>query len=155
MRARRWAAWCRPGRACSRYRPASLRTSSRAARCAGSIEYSQARYAELLADYHKTVLSALSNVEDALVAVQQTAEQQRRQQEAADKARRAFDFAQLQMQAGTTNVLTVLNTETTLFTAQDALVQVKFAAPAGAGRSLSGPRRRLARWARRDEETLP
>jgi len=90
-------------------------------------QYSQARYAELLSDYHKTVLTALGNVEDALVAVQQTAEQQLRQQDAADKARRAFEFAQLQFQAGTTNVLTMLNTETALFTAQDALVQGKFA----------------------------
>ena len=81
---------------------------------------------ELLSDYHKTVLTALGNVEDALVAVQQTSEQELRQQVAVDKARRAFEFAQLQFQAGTINVLTVLNTETALFTAQDTLVQVKF-----------------------------
>src|ERR1700733_2131311 len=92
----------------------------------GQVEYSRARYAELLSDYHKTVLTALGNVEDALVAVQQTSEQELRQQEAVDKARRAFEFSQLQMQAGTTNVLTVLNTETALFTAQDTLVQVKY-----------------------------
>lgn len=92
----------------------------------GQYHYSQARYAELLADYHKSVLSALSDVENALVAVQQTAEQQVRQQDAADKAQRAFDFAQQQMRAGVTSILTVLNTETTLFTAQDQLVQVKF-----------------------------
>jgi NodT family efflux transporter outer membrane factor (OMF) lipoprotein len=92
----------------------------------GQVEYSHARYAELLSDYHKTVLTALGNVEDALVEVQQTAEQELRQQEAVDTARRAFDYSQLQMQAGTTNVLTVLNTETALFTAQDTLVQVKY-----------------------------
>ena len=92
----------------------------------GQVEYSHARYAELLSDYHKTVLTALGNVEDALVAVQQTAEQELRQQEAVDTARRAFDYSQLQMQAGTTNVLTVLYTETALFTAQDTLVQVKY-----------------------------
>jgi len=93
----------------------------------GQYRYSKARYAELLAGYHKSVLSALSDVENALVAVQQTADQQARQQDAADKAQRAFDFAQRQMRAGVTNILTVLNTETTLFTAQDVLVQVKFA----------------------------
>ncbi len=92
----------------------------------GQYHYSQARYAELLADYHKSVISALSDVENALVAVQQTAVQQQRQQDAADKAQRAFDFAQQQMRAGVTSILTVLNTETTLFTAQDELVQVKF-----------------------------
>jgi NodT family efflux transporter outer membrane factor (OMF) lipoprotein len=92
----------------------------------GQVEYSRARYAELLSDYHKTVLTALGNVEDALVAVQQTSEQELRQQIAADKARRAFEFSQLQMQAGTINVLTMLNTENALFTAQDTLVQVKY-----------------------------
>jgi multidrug efflux system outer membrane protein len=92
----------------------------------GQVEYSHARYAELLSDYHKTVLTALGNVEDALVAVQQSAEQELRQQQAVDTARRAFDYSQLQMQAGTTNVLTMLNTETALFTAQDTLVQVKY-----------------------------
>jgi len=93
----------------------------------GQYQYSRARYDELLSDYHKTVLTALGNVEDGLVGVQQTAEQELRQQDATDKARRAFEFAQLQFQAGTTNVLTMLNTETALFSAQDALVQGKFA----------------------------
>src|SRR3984957_13017178 len=93
----------------------------------GQYQLNKARYTELLSDYHKTVLTALGNVEDALVGVEQTAEQELRQQDAADKARRAFEFAQLQFQAGTTNVLTMLNTETALFTAQDALVQGKFA----------------------------
>ncbi len=93
----------------------------------GQYQLSRARYDELLSDYHKTVLTALGNVEDALVAVQQTAEQQLRQQDATDKAQRAFDFAQLQFQAGTTDVLTMLNTETALFAARDALVQGKFA----------------------------
>jgi multidrug efflux system outer membrane protein len=94
---------------------------------AGQYQYSNARYAELLSGYHKTVLTALGNVEDALIAAQQSADQELRQQDAADKARRAFEFAQLQFQAGTTNVLTMLNTETALFAAQDALVQGKFA----------------------------
>jgi multidrug efflux system outer membrane protein len=93
----------------------------------GQYRYSRARYDELLADYHKTVLTALGNVEDSLVAVQQTAEAELRLQDAADKSKRAFEFAQLQFQAGTTNVLTMLSVESALFTAQDALVQGKFA----------------------------
>ncbi len=92
----------------------------------GQYQYSQARYAELLADYHKTVLSALEDVENDLVAVQQTSDQMRRQQDATDKAQSAYNFAQMQMTAGVTNILTVLNTETTLFTAQDELVQVQY-----------------------------
>jgi outer membrane protein, multidrug efflux system len=90
------------------------------------VVFSKARYTELLTTYHKTVLTAFGNVEDALVATQQTAEQQKRQQEAVTTARRAFDYAQLQMSAGTVNILTVLNTENALFSAQDQLVQVNF-----------------------------
>jgi multidrug efflux system outer membrane protein len=94
---------------------------------AGQYSFSKARYAELLANYHKTVISAFSNVEDALVALQQTALQSQRQEEAVAKARRAYEITQLQFRAGTINILTVLNTETALFTAEDALVQVKYA----------------------------
>ena len=72
------------------------------------------------------MLTALGNVESALVAARQTAEQQQRQAEAVAKARRAYEFAQAQMSAGTVNVLTVLNTENALFSAQDALVQVQY-----------------------------
>jgi outer membrane protein, multidrug efflux system len=92
----------------------------------GQVQFSNARYDELLSTYHKTVISAFSNVEDALVATQQTTEQQLRQQEAVERARRAFQFAQTQMSAGTANILTVLNTENALFSAQDELVQVQY-----------------------------
>ncbi len=92
----------------------------------GEYRYTQARYRELLADYHKAVISALANVEDALIAVQQTSDQVARQQEATEQARRAYRFAQMQMHAGTINVLTLLNTETSLFTAEDQLAQAKY-----------------------------
>ena len=93
----------------------------------GQYAYGKARYAELLSTYHKTVISAFSNVEDALVALQQSAVQHQRQEEAVAKARRAYEFTQLQFHAGTINILTVLNTEAALFTAEDALVQVRYA----------------------------
>ncbi len=92
----------------------------------GQVDFSHARYTELLTTYHKTLLTAFSNVEDALVATQQTAEQQKRQQEAVATAKRAFEFAQMQMSAGTVNILTVLNTENALFSAQDQLAQVNY-----------------------------
>jgi NodT family efflux transporter outer membrane factor (OMF) lipoprotein len=92
----------------------------------GQLAYSKARYTELLTTYHKTVLTALSNVESALVAAGQTAEQERRQADAVAKAQRAYEFAQAQMKAGTVNILTVLNTENALFSAKDTLVQVQY-----------------------------
>ena len=93
----------------------------------GNYRLTQARYAELLADYHKSVIAAFGNVQDALVAAQQTAEQLRRERVAVEKARRAYELTELQLHAGTVNVLTVLNTQTVLFTAEDTLVQVHFA----------------------------
>jgi outer membrane protein, multidrug efflux system len=90
------------------------------------VALNNARYTELLADYHKTVISAFGNVEDALVAAQQSLDQQNRQQQAVEKAQRAFQFAQTQMQAGIVNILTVLNTENALFSAQDELVQIQY-----------------------------
>lgn len=92
----------------------------------GQVAFSNAQYAELLSTYHKTVISAFSNVEDALVAAQQTQQQQARQQEAVNKAARAFQFAQTQMSAGVVSILTVLNTENALFSAEDELVQVQY-----------------------------
>jgi multidrug efflux system outer membrane protein len=92
----------------------------------GQVMFSNARYAELLSSYHKTVISAFGNVENALVAARQTKEQQVRQQKAVDTARRAFQYAQTQMSAGTVNILTVLNTENALFSAQDELVQIQY-----------------------------
>ena len=93
----------------------------------GQYEFSKARYDELVATYRKSVISAFGNVEDALAAVQQTTDQLDRQQAATDAARHAYDIAQAQLHAGTINILTVLNTETALFTSQDALVQARFA----------------------------
>jgi NodT family efflux transporter outer membrane factor (OMF) lipoprotein len=92
----------------------------------GQYAYAQARYDELVAGYRKSVLTALGDVEDSLVAVQQTAEQLRRQDMAVAKARRAYEISQAQLRSGTVSILTVLNTETALFSAQDALAQAKY-----------------------------
>ena len=92
----------------------------------GQYKWTQARYTELLATYHKTIISAFGNVEDALVAVRQTAAELQRDQQAVDAARDAYQLSQDELAAGTINILTVLNTETALFTAQDALVQAKY-----------------------------
>jgi outer membrane protein, multidrug efflux system len=92
----------------------------------GQYQLNKGRYAELLADYHKAVISAFGNVEDALVSVQQTADQLQRQQEAVATARHAYELTQAQFHAGVINILIVLSTETALFTAQDTLVQVKY-----------------------------
>ncbi len=96
-------------------------------RLSGQLDYSKARYEELLQNYRKAVISAFSNVEDALAATRRTAEQQQSQQVAVDKARRAYQIAQLQYGVGSTDLLTVLNTENALFSANDLLAQARIA----------------------------
>jgi multidrug efflux system outer membrane protein len=93
----------------------------------GQYQLAKGHYEELLADYHKAVISAFANVEDALIALQQSSDLVERQQTAATTAQRAYEFAQAQMRAGTINVLTLLSTETALFSARDALAQAKYA----------------------------
>ena len=96
-------------------------------RIKGQYEYSKAYYDELLADYRKSVISAFQDVEDSLVAYQQTTEQEQRQQAAVAAAREAYDAARVQLRAGTANVLTVLNTQSALFSTNTTLVQVRLA----------------------------
>ncbi|HEY6516952.1 MAG TPA: efflux transporter outer membrane subunit [Steroidobacteraceae bacterium] len=93
----------------------------------GEYRLSKARYDELLADYHKAVISAFGNVEDSLAAVNDTRDQLQREQVAADKARGAYGMAQDQFHAGVVNILTVLSTESSLFSAEDALAQAQLA----------------------------
>jgi outer membrane protein, multidrug efflux system len=93
----------------------------------GAYAQSKGQYQELLADYHKAVISAFDNTQDALTQVHETTEQSLRQDRATASAARAYDFSQQQFHAGTINILTVLTTETALLTAQDTQAQVRLA----------------------------
>lgn len=93
----------------------------------GQLELSKGRYEELLADYRKAVLQAFTDVEDALTAWRFTTEQEALQRRAVAAAQRSADIARAQMRAGTVDVTTVLQAETTLFNAQDNLAQVRLA----------------------------
>ena len=60
---------------------------------------------------------------------------------AVETAQRAYDIAEAQMTGGTIDIVTLLNTQRTLFQAQDLLVQVKLAhaqAVVGLFRALGG-----------------
>lgn len=93
----------------------------------GQLEQSKGRYDELLADYRKAVVQALTDVENGLTAWRLATEQEALQRRAVATAQRAAVIARAQMQAGTVDVTTVLQAETTLFTAQDTLYQVRLA----------------------------
>jgi len=78
-----------------------------------------------LQTYRKSVLSAFSDVEKALVALQKFTLQERLQADAVASSRKAFDVAETQLRGGTVNLITVLQTQQTLFTAENTLVLVR------------------------------
>jgi NodT family efflux transporter outer membrane factor (OMF) lipoprotein len=80
---------------------------------------------EALQTYRKDVLSAFSDVEKALVALEQTSLQEKYQREAVLASQMAFYLSEQQLREGTVNLVTLLQTEQTLFTAEDALVRVQ------------------------------
>jgi NodT family efflux transporter outer membrane factor (OMF) lipoprotein len=75
--------------------------------------------------YRKAVLSAFSDVEKALVALSQSTRQERLQIEAVAASRKAFEVSETQLRAGTVNLITVLQTQQTLLTAENTLAQVR------------------------------
>jgi len=75
--------------------------------------------------YRKAVLSAFADVEKALIALQKFTQQERLQQDVVNASRQAFDVAEKQLNGGTVNLITVLQTEQTLFTAENNLVTVR------------------------------
>src|SRR5271154_3738961 len=75
--------------------------------------------------YRKAVLSAFSDVDKALVALSQSTLQERLEVEAVASARKAFEVSETQLRAGTVNLITVLQTQQTLLTAENTLAQVR------------------------------
>jgi multidrug efflux system outer membrane protein len=80
---------------------------------------------QFLQAYRKAVLSAFSDVEKALIALEQTTLQEKYQREAVLASQMAFYLSEQQLREGTVNLVTLLQTELTLFQAEDQLVQVQ------------------------------
>lgn len=93
----------------------------------GQLEQAKGRYAELVADYVRAVLQSLTDVEQSLTAVQNLAEQEALEREAVQVAQRSADIANAQLEAGTIDIITSLNTQVTLFNDLDLLVQIRLA----------------------------
>jgi NodT family efflux transporter outer membrane factor (OMF) lipoprotein len=96
-------------------------------RILGNFELSKARQDELLQTYRKTVVSAFADVDNALDAIRQTTDKLRLQREVVAASRRAFQLSEQQLRAGTADIVTVLNTQLTLFQAEDVLWQAELA----------------------------
>jgi NodT family efflux transporter outer membrane factor (OMF) lipoprotein len=91
----------------------------------GQLEQAKGKYAELLADYRKAVLQALTDVDTALTAYHYATLQEAAQARAVNVAQRAVTIAEAQLHAGTVDVTTLLTSQATLYTAQDTLAQVR------------------------------
>ena len=96
-------------------------------RILGNFEYTRAKQDELLQTYRKAVVQAFADTDNALVAIRQTTEKLRLQREVVAASRRAFQLSEQQLRAGTADIVTVLNTQLTLFQAEDSLSQAQLA----------------------------
>ncbi len=93
----------------------------------GQLEQTQAKQDELLQTYRKTIVQAFADVNNALYSIKQTTIKLRLQREVVTASRRAFQLAEQQLKAGTADIVTVLNTQLTLFQAEDSLWQAELA----------------------------
>ncbi len=93
----------------------------------GNFELTKARQDELVQTYRKTVVQAFADVDNALVSIRETTTRLKLQREVVAASRRAFQLSEQQLRAGTADIVTVLNTQLTLFQAEDVLWQAQLA----------------------------
>jgi outer membrane protein, multidrug efflux system len=96
-------------------------------RILGNFELTKAKQDELLQTYRKTVVQSFADVDNALMSIRQTTIKLRLQRDVLAASRRAFELSEQQLRAGTADIVTVLNTQVTLFQAEDALWQAQLA----------------------------
>lgn len=85
----------------------------------------KARQDELLETYRGAIINGFADVEKALSSIRGLDEQRQWQSEELNQAQTAFDIAQSRYQAGAEDLLTVLQTQRTLYAAQDLNVQLR------------------------------
>jgi outer membrane protein TolC len=93
----------------------------------GALDQQKGRQDELLQLYRKAVVNGFADVDRALSGVQQNTARERLQRDVVTSSRRAFDIAETRLRAGAVDLVTVLNTQQTLFQAEDTLAQARLA----------------------------
>ncbi|VVM96836.1 efflux transporter outer membrane subunit [Pseudomonas fluorescens] len=84
-----------------------------------------ARQEELLETYRGAIINGFADVEKALNSIRGLDQQRQWQSEELNQAQTAFNIAQSRYQAGAEDLLTVLETQRTLYAAQDQNVQLR------------------------------
>jgi multidrug efflux system outer membrane protein len=91
----------------------------------GQLEVQQSNQLIALQTYRKAVINGFSDVEQALIALEQQTRRERLQADAVRSSRTAFTISETKLREGTLDLVTLLNTQQTLFTAQDLLTQAR------------------------------
>lgn len=91
------------------------------------VELQRSRQRELLETHRRTLLVALKEVEDALADSARDANQEAVQREILAEAERSLRLAELRYREGADGLLTVLDAQRSLFSAQDQLAQLQLA----------------------------
>src|SRR3954462_14160325 len=86
-------------------------------RLQGQLDLQVGRQDDLLQIYRKAIVNGFGDVDRALIAVQQTALRERLQRDVVTSSRKAFDIAETRLREGTIDLVTLLQTQQTLFTA--------------------------------------
>jgi NodT family efflux transporter outer membrane factor (OMF) lipoprotein len=94
-----------------------------AGRVRSQIQVEEARTEQLFLAYEQTVLLALEDVENSLVAYSKEQARQQKLMEAVDASQRAVDLVRTQYLAGLTNFQNVLDSQRTLFRLEDQLAE--------------------------------
>jgi outer membrane protein, multidrug efflux system len=93
-------------------------------RLTGNLEDVTARQKQLVALYQKTVLTAFQEVEDALAALKSNNEQAVLSLESVKESQNAYDIAKARFDAGAVDYLNLLDTQRSLYIAQDNQVSI-------------------------------
>ena len=96
-------------------------------RLQSQFDQNKGRQDELVATYRKSVLSGFSDVEKALAAIKYLAQQEALQRLSLASSQRAYELSEQRLKEGTVDLVTVLNTQQSLFSVEDALVQTRLA----------------------------
>jgi NodT family efflux transporter outer membrane factor (OMF) lipoprotein len=91
-------------------------------RLLGQIDVQEGVQRELLENYRQSIIKALTDVEQALIAVRETASEERLSRQAVEIARRGYALLEAQLAAGNIDLTTMLNTQRTQFEALNQLV---------------------------------
>ena len=94
-------------------------------RLTGNLENVTARQKELAVQYRHTVLIAFQEVEDALAALKSNNEQATISLESVKESQNAYDIAKARFDAGAIDYLTLLETQRSLYQAQDNQISIR------------------------------